>query len=177
MIYFIIIGILLPLAVKRNPFHVLLTIRIQNAVLIWIAFFIQLILVAISASTGQKVPYALAATLLLLLAALYQNRGVRGVKWIFAGVFANLMALLLHGGSMPVSIRALELAGLHHLTDFSRASRHAAMENGMSGWLGDWIPIIMPLGKNYVMSPGDVLVGIGVIICFYYHSSRRKETL
>ncbi|BCG58193.1 hypothetical protein PUR_16180 [Paenibacillus sp. URB8-2] len=76
---------------------------------------------------------------------------------------------------MPVSSTALRLAGLDHLGDYSLSSRHRSMDESHLQWIGDWIPFITPVGTNYVLSPGDVIVGIGLIALLIGISKWREH--
>lgn len=158
MIFFIIIALLLTLTLKRNPIYLIQNIEFKWPYLILIGFGTQIALEFIALNTSEKFEIILTITFLCILIGLWVNRNIIGVKWIFAGALMNVIALLVHGGLMPVSEIAIQQTGQEHLS-FETDARHQPMNYSNSFWiLGDWIPMI-----RYILSPGDVLVGIGII--------------
>lgn len=174
MIYFIIIGIVIALLLKRNPISILLHIKLRVPYLIIGSFLIQIILAVVAAKTHEQYPMILILTFAGIIASLFLNRHLTGVKWILAGTVLNMLALLLHGGMMPVSENAMRIAGLEDL-GFDSDSRHRLMETSLFWWLGDWIPLITPIGTNYVISLGDLVVGIGFIVLIVRTSVVKGE--
>ncbi|GEO25375.1 hypothetical protein AAC03nite_11600 [Alicyclobacillus acidoterrestris] len=85
------------------------------------------------------------------------------------GASLNLAALLLHHGAMPIS-----LTGYHLIHPHARVpnvgSRHVITSTTKAWWLVDWIPV-----APYLMSPGDILVGLGIMSLIYLNSSKRGE--
>ena len=102
----------------------------------------------------------------LLLAGCWVNRSVVGFGLILAGTFANLVPILLNGGSMPIWAPALTAAG------FTQADVHSAFHTIIydapgpafllrGGPLADIIPIPFPLIQN-VISVGDLILAVGL---------------
>jgi hypothetical protein len=168
--YFLLLAILFTLVKKRNPLTFIHNIEFQWPLLIIISFGVQIALAFITIETNNKLEWILVLTFLGIIIGLWKNKHLAGIKWMVAGALLNLSALLLHGGLMPVSEEALILTGQ---TDpsFESDSRHQLMEDSMPYWiLGDWIPVF-----RFVLSPGDFLVGIGMILLIYFHSSKIKR--
>ncbi|WP_458127248.1 DUF5317 domain-containing protein [Paenibacillus sp. Z3-2] len=134
---------------------------------------LQILLAYYTKYTGNKIPYLLEVTFFMMLVCLWLNRAKPGIKLILSGCLLNFIVLTVNGGKMPVSLIALKAARLEHLNDYSHSSRHQGMEDSHLYWLGDWIPFITPVGTNYVLSPGDVLVGFGLILFILGISKRR----
>jgi hypothetical protein len=174
MIYFVAAGLVLPLCLRRNPLTVLADVRLHAAPLIFLGLLIQFVIAAYVQKTGNTVPYAFEASFLLIMTAMILNREKYGFRPMIAGCTLNFFALLLNGGKMPVSLKALEIAGLPHLMDMSSSPRHQAMASGHVEWLGDWIPFFTPVGTNFVLSPGDILVGIGLILFIFRYSKQGR---
>ncbi|WP_018130595.1 DUF5317 family protein [Effusibacillus pohliae] len=172
MIYFVIAGIGLALLFKRNPVSIVFNIRFKVPYVMIGCFLIQLVLAILAVQTNSQHPVLLGITFLGMLVSLFLNRHLYGVKWIFSGTLLNVLSLLLHGGLMPVSETAMRLAGFEDM-GFDSDSRHQLMKTSPFWWLGDWIPFITPLGRNYVLSIGDLVIGIGLIL-FIIKNSRRK---
>lgn len=175
MIYFVVIGLVTAVALKRNPVIILTNIKFKVPWLLIGSLIVQILLEIIAIKSSGQYPGLLSLTFLGVLAGLFINRHLYGVSWVFAGTFLNVSALLLHGGLMPVSEYAMQLSHLEDL-GFDADSRHQAMGSSVFWWLGDWIPFLTPIGKNYVLSPGDVLVGIGLILFLVRNSSRRGQS-
>jgi len=176
VVYFLLIGVLLAAALRRNPLTLPGNVRFQVPYLILGCLAVQLGAEWLAGWRQTKIEWVVLASFVALMYGLWRNRGIAGVRWIMAGLFLNIMALALNGGFMPVSARAMEIAGLTHLMDFSRDSRHQLMTESHVGWLGDWIPFLTPVGTNYVFSPGDIAVGVGLIVLIVRHSSGRRRT-
>ncbi len=67
---------------------------------------------------------------------------------------------------MPVSLLAWHDAG--HTIEQLQDSRHVITSDGGTDWLGDWIPLF-----RYVMSLGDILAGVGMVMFIYRYSYKR----
>jgi len=169
MLYFIITAILLTLFQKRNPLTFIRNITFEWPLLILLSFGTQIALTFITIQTKEKLEWVFVLTFIGIIIALFKNRKIIGVKWILFGATLNLLALLLHGGTMPVSEKALELTGQESV-QFDTDARHHLI-NETSFWiLGDWIPFI-----RYVLSPGDFFAGIGIILLIVKHSEYRRR--
>ncbi|WP_413305876.1 DUF5317 domain-containing protein [Bacillus sp. 1P10SD] len=169
MKYFLLIAILFTLVKRRNPLTFIYNIEFQWPLLILISFGVQIALAFITIETKNKLEWILVLTFLGIIAGLWKNRHLAGIKWMVTGALLNLTALMLHGGFMPVSEEALVMTGQ---TDpsFESDSRHRLMEDSMPYWiLGDWVPVV-----RYVLSPGDFLVGLGIVLLIFHHSSKIK---
>lgn len=172
MFYFILAGIVLSLLLRRNPLTVL-AVPIKYPFLLIGILFVQVIIALIASIKHVQYPSILIITFVGMLVALFLNRHIYGIKLILIGTFFNTMALILHNGLMPVSERAMELAGLADLS-FHSDSRHQVMEQSLFWWLGDWIPLLSPVGTNYVWSPGDFMVALGILLFLVRNSKRGK---
>jgi hypothetical protein len=177
MIYFVVSGFILTILRKKNPLSLPLNLTFRVPYLMIGCLAVQVAIEFVAIQSKTKLEAILVSTFIVLFAGLLLNRRITGMKWIAAGLFLNMMALILNGGLMPVSKEAMEIAGLQHLMDFSGDSRHQLMEDSHIGWLGDWIPFFTPIGTNYVLSPGDLLVGFGLMILMVRNSSGRGKAV
>ncbi len=107
----------------------------------------------------------LALGYVLLLIALWQNRGYPGLALAFVGVASNALVITVNGGFMPVWMPAYEAAGF--TTPLSTAL-HVPLAFGTApefflhlGPLGDLIPIPLPFVRN-VASIGDLFLTFGL---------------
>jgi len=172
MINFIVAGVILSLLLKKNPLTIL-AVPLKVPFLLIGCLLTQVLLAFIASTRGLQYPVILSSTFVVMLIALFLNRHLYGVKWIFAGTLLNTTALVVHGGLMPVSETAMQIAGLTDL-NFNDESRHLAMEQSYFWWLGDWIPVFTPIGTNFVWSPGDLFVALGVLQFLVRNSKKGK---
>ncbi|XJZ27003.1 DUF5317 family protein [Bacillota bacterium Lsc_1132] len=169
MVYFIIIAIVITLFQRRNPFSFIRTISFEWPLIILLSFGAQIVLSFVTYQTKEKIEWIFVLTFVGIIAGLLKNRKIAGVKWIVAGAILNLLALLLNGGTMPVSDKAIQITGQENAS-FETDARHHLMNETVFWFLGDWIPLI-----RYILSPGDILAGIGIILLIVKHSERRKR--
>ncbi len=169
MLYFIILAILINLFQKRHPFTFIRTISFEWPLIILLSFGAQIVLSIVTVQTKEKIEWVFILTFVGIVIGLLKNRKIAGVKWIATGAIVNALGLLLNGGTMPVSDRALLLTGQESVL-MEADARHKLMNETSFWFLGDWIPLI-----QYVLSPGDLFVGIGVILLIVKHSRCRKK--
>jgi len=118
-------------------------------------------------------PYLMAANIIqyvTLLAAIALNFHIREMWLAGIGTFLNFLAIAANGGMMPMSTRALQIAGIRELLDPERISqfvRHAIMapETRLK-LLADVIPVP---GFSIIITPqvasiGDLLVAVAVFL-------------
>ncbi|MCS6867715.1 DUF5317 domain-containing protein [Thermus sp.] len=108
-------------------------------------------------------PLAKGLVLLLVGYGLYQNRHLRSLYLVLLGLSLNTLAIFANGGHMPVSLAALERAGVEGWEEVlkTRADAvHTLLEEGTRlPFLGDVIPL-PPLRK--AVSPGDLFILAGI---------------
>lgn len=175
MIYFVLAGLLFAMVGRRNPLSIVWTLSFKFPFLFLGAFGIQM-LIALSDWSFLLSHRAglMNITFFMILVGLFINRQIGGIRWILIGVLCNFLALVIHGGEMPVSEEAMRIAMIQDPT-FEGDSRHQAMMDTAFWWLGDWIPFKSPLGPRYVYSLGDLIVGIGLIRFLWANSLRRGQ--
>ena len=91
----------------------------------------------------------------------FLNRDIPGFKSIGAGIVLNGLVMSMNLGKMPAYGPLVNLLELH------AGSRHVIFESfSITNILGDYIPVILPWGRRFLISPGDVFVYIGVFLLF-----------
>jgi DHA3 family macrolide efflux protein-like MFS transporter len=102
----------------------------------------------------------------LLLAGLWANRSHPGMSLAFVGILANLVAITLNGGRMPIWEPSLVAAGL--TPEDARTVFHTLLPAALNadfflraGPLADVIPIPLPFVRN-VASVGDLFLAAGL---------------
>ena len=165
----ILLGLLLAL-VRRGDLRRLASLHFRWWWLVVGAFLLKFAVVRLSsggvswmATAGPSLHILVYA---LVLLPLILNRGLPGMRLVAAGTALNLAVIAANQGRMPVLETAVALAGKAHTLDRLRAGSdaiHAVVtpETALP-WLGDWIPFPFPLAT--VVSPGDVLLAVGVIL-------------
>jgi len=129
----------------------------------WSLAFLGLVLQAVPISTyWDLAPKAVGAGALLLsyvllLAFITVNRWIPGATVMAIGLLLNVLVVGLNGG-MPVSARAIEIAGgsVESLEASGSTKHHVATDDDLLPFLGDAIPIPEPVG--IALSIGDVLL-------------------
>ncbi|WP_431307945.1 DUF5317 family protein [Alicyclobacillus sacchari] len=136
----------------RRSLSSLLEIRFRLISLL----FLGLVGQVIADNVHQTLSYGLLPVSMgLVVLWLYLNRKVSGLPFVLYGTALNLIAIVVTGGAMPVLLSTVHL--LHLSIAKNTGLRHSFTAMDGWWWLGDWIPV-----PPFVMSPGDILVGIGL---------------
>lgn len=152
--------------------------RLANLKLRWIwlapaALGLQVLIITI-APGGNMTLHALVhvGTYVLIGLFLWMNRTVAGAPVIGLGALANTTAIVANSGVMPASAAAQRLAGLTQGAGFHNS---AALLHPHLLWLGDIIPVPGPLPN--VLSPGDCLIFVGMLVLLHLTGRKRKAHL
>ncbi|MGB9813002.1 MAG: DUF5317 domain-containing protein [Thermovenabulum sp.] len=165
MIISVIIGLL-----RKGSFSNLAKLPLKNLHLIFLSFMIRYIPFFLKGSLHIfAVKYNIFFVLVsygLLMYAITSNFHLSPMKPAFFGVLLNALVIVANGGKMPVSIKALETAGLNYLKPLLFSSDylyHTVMDASTKlGFLGDIIPLPPPYPRPRVVSIGDIILGIGI---------------
>jgi len=138
--------------------------------LIVASFALKLAVVRLSSSGVEwMISYGPALHLVaygMLLSPLLLNRDLPWMKLALLGTGLNFAVVAANGGQMPVFEDSLVLIGklesLARLQVATDATHTIATANTALAWLGDWIPIPLPLSA--VGSPGDIFLALSVIL-------------
>lgn len=116
---------------------------------------------------------ALPLTLVALAVFLVANRRLPGVRLLILGLAANTAVILANGGLMPTNEDALLRAGMEHSVKVAREhpgirlarSKDVLLpvEQTRLWWLSDTL-VSPPLPRPKVMSVGDLLVAVGIVV-------------
>ena len=101
------------------------------------------------------------ATYALAAYFVWANRSIPGVVVIAIGGALNLLAIAANHGVMPTSPWAERAAGLEPTDAFANS---AVLDHPHLLWLGDVIPVPLPLGLSNVLSIGDLLIYAGALV-------------
>jgi len=115
----------------------------------------------------------------LLLYSLFANWHLRPLRLVTLGVLFNFLAIFLNGGKMPVSLWAVDAAGLEEFkSDLFNPDYpyHVAMTSTTRLKIfGDIIPLPRPYPRPKVFSIGDLLMAIGVFFLVQEAMLKKKS--
>ena len=149
--------------------------RIADLKLRWSVLLVLALGLRVAAATSQQtgigdtlpLAWAYIGAYVLILAWLWNNWRVPGLQVAAVGIAANLMAVLINGGQMPIWSGAFAAAGFdesalvndpfHFILRVDSVSQFVAR----GGLFGDVIPLPIPLIRD-VVSLGDVLLALGI---------------
>jgi hypothetical protein len=136
-----------------------------------LAVAIQVVILALVTGGSAGLHAAIhVSTYALAVAFIWINRRIPGAWLLGLGCGANLIAIVANGGVMPQTTAAHRLSGIveHPGFDNSRVLAHAHLT-----WLGDVIPVPAPLGLANVLSVGDLLLFVGLLVLLHSVSGSR----
>ncbi|MFD1677871.1 DUF5317 family protein [Alicyclobacillus fodiniaquatilis] len=164
MPYFVLVSIVLALLTKRN-LATLLELRFKYWYLILGGLACQIGLNAVHFDGTTSARWLLDLFFGCVLLGIFLNRHIKGMNLILFGALLNFFVIVFHHGTMPV---LGSLVNEMHLSKLG--SRHSIASTSWGWWLADWIPV-----PPFIMSPGDILVGSGVIRFVLLNARRRRE--
>lgn len=177
MIFEIVLAILVLLVIYRKKVIRIADLPLRYPVLIFASFALQFLIVYLG---GQEVhffieyaPFLYIFSFAILLWALYKNLHIKWMFVVIIGIFLNFLAITVNGGAMPVSADALETAGLHKYCEILQKGlypTHTVMmpdDPLVARILGDFIPIVPPHPRPRVISIGDIIMTIGVVLVMF----------
>lgn len=98
---------------------------------------------------------------LLMIGWTLCNRHLPGSCLLLCGTVANGLAMLFHGGAMPLDPAIAEQLGLVPTSDLFAGSKDVLGQGTFTLWLSDWLLIRLPLIK-LVVSPGDLCIALAL---------------
>lgn len=153
-------------AFLRGRLSRLAKLRVHRLWLVWLALVVQILV--ISVLPGNEEPWlALGHVGSYLLAGgfIWANRHVRGVAVVALGGFSNFTAIVLNGGTMPASAKALAASG------WKAAKGHfansAVVAHAKLAFLGDIFSTPKWLPGHDVFSLGDLTIVLGLACVIY----------
>lgn len=167
---------------RGGRFRKLAQLKLKRIELIITPFFIQYILVQIGEREigwfegwGQ---YLHLSSYILLLSGIWYNRHIKEM-WIFGtGVLVNFVVIAANGGQMPVSIEALEKAGMIQMLPILQ-SKSYVVHTVLSPQtrlkiLADIIVLPPPYPRPRVVSIGDIVMGVAIFFLIQNYMTEKK---
>jgi Family of unknown function (DUF5317) len=103
------------------------------------------------------------------------NRAIAGVPVVAVGAIMNLLVMAFHGGAMPIHAETLARIG-HTFAPGTllMGSKDVVVESAVLWLLSDWL--VLPAGATtYVVSPGDLVIIVGVIWWLLWSHPREER--
>lgn len=122
----------------------------------------------------KKYFYFTILALFFIIISLLFNYKVRGMIVIAFGLFCNTLPIIFNG-KMPVSLSALSKINndkVFRIISEGLSLSHGVFENPKLYILSDIFPINPIFGQGKVLSIGDFIVSIGVVLSLYKISRR-----
>jgi Family of unknown function (DUF5317) len=138
-------------------------IRFRWAGLAVFGFAVQVVLFSdpVTARVGDLGPPLYVASTALVVVAVLRNVAIRGMPLIAAGAGSNLAAIVANGGYMPASPSAAAELGRGATEAYSNS---AIVEAPVLAPLTDVIPLPQWLPFTNIVSIGDILIAIGIVV-------------
>jgi hypothetical protein len=162
----IIVGLFISL-ILGGSFQGLLTISLKHPWLIALSFFIQF--GAIYIFQDQLLQAVIISNLCLLIFC-YLNMKVTGFKYMATGIFLNLVVMIVNKGRMPVDVNAAKILSPDDVPALlaGEYGKHIALsENTHLNFLGDIFFLQNPYPRPIIISLGDIVLSLGVILFLY----------
>lgn len=105
------------------------------------------------------------------------NRAVSGIPAVSVGVAMNLLVMALHGGAMPIHADTLARLGMQAAPGvLLSGSKDVVVQTALLGLFADWL--VLPAGAaTFVLSPGDLVVAIGVVWWLLFSRLERVDPM
>jgi hypothetical protein len=162
----IIIGIIISL-IMGGSFQGFLSISLRHSWLIPVSFIIQFISIYIF---PDHLIVAVIVSNIGLLLFCFLNYTELGFKYMVIGIFLNLIVMILNGGRMPVDVEAAKILSPEDVPALlaGEYGKHIALsENTYLNFLGDIFFLQYPYPRPIIISVGDIVFSIGVILFLY----------
>ncbi len=147
------IALLLSLILRKRIFH-LDKLKVRATYLFPVPFIIQIL-------PFQQRGFLMAISYGLLFVVLILNWKISGFKLMAVGSAMNVSVILLNNGKMPVYEPLARMLGLDLTVKHTFVSSFSEKLI-----LGDWIPVVLPWFRKFLISPGDILIYTGVFMFF-----------
>lgn len=174
---------------RNGRWYNLMEIEFHGWYLIFLGAALQIIPIAATKLTETYVvlQWAPFIGLCLIWLAVLMNFRLKGFKLMAFGAALNLLAMVAHGGKMPINLGLAEMAGINAIVESVKSGTVAnlmPLEESMSvlKWLGKTIPIPKPYPLAKMISFGDLLMTFGIVYFIqgemvYYHFRSKGKML
>jgi Family of unknown function (DUF5317) len=162
--------------VTRGDPRRLTRLKISSAWLLFVGLAIQIVLefVDIPKDQIETIGYGLLmASYVMILAFCFVNLSTRGFGVIAIGIALNALVIGLNQG-MPTAAIGNDKAGNRIEKPIEQSVKHRpASDDDLLGFLGD--KIILPEPFDEVLSPGDLVMALGICELAYFGTRRPRR--
>lgn len=171
----ILIGLIVSF-IMGGSFQGFLTISLRYSWLIPVSFLIQFLSIYIFPNQ-------------LLIAVIISNIGLMlfcvlnfkhsGFKYMLIGIVLNQVVMVMNGGRMPVDINAAKILSPQDVPALiaGEYGKHVALsEHTYLNFLGDIFFLQYPYPRPIIISIGDIIFSIGVILFIYTVMVKSKKS-
>lgn len=170
----IVIGLIISLMLGGN-FQGLLSLSLRHPWIILISFSIQFI--SIFFVPDQLLGAVIISTIGLLIFCIL-NIKVAGFNYMVIGIFLNFIVMIVNGGRMPVDVEAAKILSPEDIPALlaGEYGKHVALsENTHLNFLGDIFFLQYPYPRPIIISLGDIIFSLGVILFLYAVMVKGKK--
>jgi hypothetical protein len=170
----IIIGIIVSL-IMGGSFRGLVNISVKHPWLIVISFIVQF--VSIYLFPNYLLLAVIVSNIGLLLFS-FLNVKMTGFKYMVMGIFLNLIVMIVNGGRMPVDVAAARILSPEDVPALiaGEYGKHIALsENTYLNFLGDIFFLQYPYPRPIIISLGDIIFSLGIILFLYAIMVKGKK--
>lgn len=169
MIYEFLIPVIIIAFLKKGSLRRLSETEIRKQWMIISGLLLQLIVMFLYhrvSLINRSFAFWVVVSYLMLIYGCWCNRHIPGIKLFILGTLLNFLVIIANGGRMPVSLDALEWAGLSSYIPVvvEGVTKHQPLtESTLLPYLADVIPLRPPfVFSSMVVSFGDIAVTLGV---------------
>lgn len=166
----VVLGIIVGL-VRNGSLRNISIVKIRGWYLILLAFLVQVFTLvspdmSVIVSHGKYFHFTSAA---LIIITLLINLNKKAIWIILIGAILNFIVVFMNGFKMPIYFEGLKLAGLKHMIDgiVSGDITNYMPLHEVTNWtkhLGKYIVIPKPYPMAKVISIGDIIMSLGIIL-------------
>ncbi|WP_246944168.1 DUF5317 domain-containing protein [Bacillus pinisoli] len=170
----IIIGIIIAL-IMGGSFQGLVNISLKHPWLIVVAFVLQFLSIYIF---PNQLLLAIIVSNTVLIAFSIFNIKFAGFKYMIIGILLNLLVMVVNGGRMPVDVEAAKVISPSDVPALlaGEYGKHVALsENTHLNFLGDIFFLQYPYPRQIVISLGDIIFSLGVILFLHHVMVKGKK--
>lgn len=163
--------------ISGGKFKELVEVSVTRSWLIVLAFMVQYPIMFFYPSILYQ---AIIVSYILLIIFCYFNRQQIGFRYILVGMLLNIIVMLANRGRMPVEVNSAMILSPDDVPDLIAGSygKHIAMSDQTNfNFLGDIFFLQFPYPRPIIISLGDIIISIGVIMFIYYAMNTKNKDI
>lgn len=182
MFFEIIILSLIISIIKGGKISNIVSVEFKHPVIILLGVGLQVVGIFLQNTYNplfiKYLSYVNIISYLIFIIGLSYNSNLKGFKFLSMGGLLNFLPILVNGGKMPVSLKALRIINNESQIELllnNRVLTHSLANKATRlKFLIDFIPLGKPYIFPKVISIGDVFFSLGIFIFIYYYSKTEE---